>query len=92
MKAVYTIVGMQHRGSEALVASLPIGEPLQLIRDPFNDHDMNAIEVWARGQHVGFIKAIEAKLMADWMDKGGTVELAARYVNVGRWPQAEVTT
>ena len=55
MKAFYGLVGMKHRNAEALVASLPNGEPLTLIREPGNKYDANAVQVWARGQFIGYI-------------------------------------
>ena len=43
LKSLYALVGMKHRGTEALVASLRQGEPLTLIREPTNLYDQNAI-------------------------------------------------
>ena len=50
----YMINGMRYRGTEALAASLTDGEPVTLVRDANNKHDKNAVEMWARGTHVGF--------------------------------------
>jgi hypothetical protein len=67
-KALYALVGMKHRGTEALVASLPQGEPLTLIREPMNCFDPNAVQVWARDTHVGYIAAKQVKPLALAMD------------------------
>lgn len=55
MKTSYAIVGLKHWHAEALVRSLSVDELLDLIREPDNSHDKNAIQVWARGQQVGYI-------------------------------------
>src|SRR5579872_505424 len=55
MKAIYTLVGMQHRDAESLVKSLPAGEALLLIREPTNAIDPHAVQVWARGVAVGYV-------------------------------------
>jgi hypothetical protein len=91
-KSIYSIVGMKHRGTETFVRSLPSGEAIDLIRDPTNEHDKNAVQVWARGQHVGFIKATEAVQLAKWIDVndirrrfGVSGKLVAR-----QWPEVEI--
>lgn len=90
MKAIYTIVGMKHRpGAERLVASMKTGEPLRLVRDPFNTHDRNAVEVWASGVHIGFVKGSEVAVLAARMDRAGC-DLEGRFVTENRWPAVEV--
>ena len=92
MKSLVALVGMKHRGTEALVSSLPRGEPLTLIREPDNPHDPNAVQVWARGQHVGFIKGSQVRPIAMAMDAkmanrspasdGGIVPLGFDYLGM----------
>lgn len=106
MKALYALVGMKHRGTEALVVTLPAGEPLALIREPTNEHDPNAVQVWARDVHLGFVKGTQARALAAKMDgpsrvlSGCAVRAAiqqeparwtGRLVAGGdRWPMIEV--
>jgi hypothetical protein len=100
VKSLYALVGMKHRGTEALVASLPQGEPLELIREQTNPHDANAVQVWARGQHVGYVRANQVLPLArrlDGMiaatDSASTfrTRLPAKLaVDGGRWPMVEV--
>lgn len=91
MKGTYALVGMQHRGSEALVASLPVGEPLVLIREPINLYDRNAIQVWARTVHVGFIPTKQNKDLARKMDAAGLRQIPAKLTTSGdRCPLIEV--
>jgi hypothetical protein len=69
-KSLVALVGTKFRGPEmvALLASLPNGEPLTLVRDPANEYDPNAIKVFAREQHIGFVKGSQAKALAAFMD------------------------
>lgn len=99
MKGLYAIVGMNHRQSEQFVAALPAGEPLTLIREPTNQYDPNAIQVWARDRHVGYVKATQARTLARHIDANGTPPLdaiagfsidAKICVTADRWPMAEV--
>jgi uncharacterized protein YcbX len=67
----YAIVGMKHRGAEALVASLPPDEPLTLVREADNKFDPNAVQVWARGRHVGYIPKTQNAVLARFIDENG---------------------
>lgn len=99
-KSLYALVGMKHRGTEALVASLPQGEPLTLIREPTNPYDHNAVQVWAREQHIGFVKSTQVRPLAMAMDRaiemqrlsrgGGGVMPAKLSIDGGHWPMVEV--
>jgi len=103
--STYPIVGMKHRGAEEFLRSLPHREPVVLRRAPDNPHDPNAVEVWARGRHVGFLKAADAFKVARMIDQGQigaplamdgacNVEgVGVRGSLVGRsWPCVEITT
>ncbi len=93
MKSLYAMVGMRFRDAEEFVASLPDREPLLLLRQPNNPHDANAVAVWARGRHVGFIPTKENAALASRMDDIGReradFKLEAKLV-AGQWPQIEV--
>ncbi len=92
-KTVYAIVGMKHRGTEALVSSLPVGEPLLLVREASNQFDPNAVQVWARGQHVAYLKATQVRSLAMAMDTSEIAKKDAKLaIDGGRWPMAEVDT
>lgn len=76
---LYALVGMKHRGAEALVASLPADEPLILVREPDNKFDRNAIQVWAQGKHVGFISKDQNKVLAGFIDAHGADNLTMAF-------------
>lgn len=79
----YSIVGMNHQGTEAIVAELKPGTAVTLVREPDNKFDAFAVAVWVAGVHVGYIpkshnKPLAAKIDADGeltaimgMDEGG---------------------
>ena len=90
MKSIYTIVGMKHRGTEKLVASMNVGEPLILIREPTNQHDPNAVQVWGRHTHLGYVKGTEAVALAFAMDATLVQSKLAIFAIGDRWPAAEV--
>lgn len=83
------IVGMFHLDTAEFVQSLPAGEPITLIRDPGNEFDPCAIQVWAKKRHVGFVKAHEARQLAAKMDAVGKVKLTGAFVP-GRLPEVEI--
>jgi len=93
MKIIYTMVGMQHRDSEQLVAAMQRGTGLELRRAPDNPHDPNAVEVWYAGRHIAFIKRIEAIELAMRMDRNGLTSINGIFTTGGdRWPQVEIDT
>lgn len=66
----FPVVGVKYRGKEAQEAfrQAQPGEPVELVRDPGNPHDPNAIKVVYRGLHVGFVPARLARSLAKTMD------------------------
>ena len=64
----------------AFVASR-IGDRVDLIRDPHNLSDKNAIEVWILNRHVGFIDRNRAKIAAKTLPS--EMPICARLVD--RW-------
>ena len=65
----FALVGMKHRGAESLVHNLPEGEYVDLVREPDNRFDRFAVQVWARGRHVGYIAATQVRPVALAMDE-----------------------
>lgn len=107
MLSLIALVGTKFRGADIirLVASLPNGEPLTLIREHGNEFDPNAVQVWARGQHVGYLKGSQNKSIAMAMDRaqklaevhdnvvsisGHVTTPAVLRVTADRWPMVEI--
>jgi hypothetical protein len=68
----YSIVGMNHRKSEAFVAALKPGVEVTLAREPDNKFDKNAVMVWIDGVHVGYIPKNQNAALAAMIDAKGT--------------------
>lgn len=91
MKAIYTLVGTSHRGTREHVAAMKPGSPLLLRREPNNQHDVNAVQVWDGETHVGYVKAIESGDLARRMDaETGGRDWPAILARAGHQPQIEV--
>ena len=60
-----TVAGVSYR--QNAISRCSEGQAVQLIRDPSNEHDQNAIEVHA-GEHIGFISKDEAETLALYLD------------------------
>lgn len=102
MKTLYTLVGMKHRGTEKIVADLPAGYPLLLIREPDNKFDPNAVQVWANDRHVAYVKATEVRPLCQILDDetwhqcsrntGRPCINGVFAVTADRWPMVEIAT
>lgn len=107
MKAMYGIVGTKFRPREAqdLFARLPSGAPLLLRREPTNEHDPFAVQVWAVEPKtrdailVGYVKGTQNRGIAMAMDRErakhptlhGIWQVAGKLaVDGGKWPLVEV--
>lgn len=96
-KTLVALVGTKFRGEDmvALLASLPHGEPLTLVREATNKFDPAAVQVWARGQHLGFIKSTQVRPIAARMDRRLAMDSAAAFsgtlsIKGGEQPMVEV--
>lgn len=67
----YSIVGMQHCKSEAVVAALVAGASVTLVREPTNKFDRNTVMVWVDGIHVGYIPKATNWALATKIDQKG---------------------
>lgn len=94
MKTLVALVGMKHRGSERIVAAMKDGDPVTLIREPDNPYDPMAVQVWAAGMHVGYLKGTQVRPVAIAMDRSAASARAAPVatyrVTADRWPMIEI--
>jgi len=67
---VATVAGAHHRPDALDAAPAGPGAPLELRRDPGNEHDPNAIEVLAGGVVIGFVPRDLAGALAMEIDAG----------------------
>lgn len=71
MSNTLRIAGFSHRQAELSQLSLFDTHQAQLIRDPQNPFDANAIKVLVDDLHIGFVPAKQAAIMAPRMDEAG---------------------
>lgn len=68
---------------QSLLADLYDGCDLELVREPDNRYDSNAIKVYAVGDHIGYINADLAKDLASKMDSGISIEASIDEITGG---------
>ncbi len=68
------LAGFQYHRAAAIWPFLRVGEPLLLRREPSNPHDRNAIAVWFKNEHLGYIPRRENRTLAMLMDQGQRLE------------------
>jgi len=64
------LAGFQHHRGEGVWPFLNLGVELELRREPYNPYDRQAIAVWFKNEHLGYIPRRHNRLLADLMDRG----------------------
>jgi len=68
------LAGYQYHRAAGIWPFLRVGETLSLRREPANPHDANAIAVWFKNEHLGYVPRRENKTLAQMMDRGERLE------------------
>lgn len=68
------LAGFRYYAGEALWQEMREGDRLNLIREPDNTHDANAVRVEWRGQKLGYLPRAENAAVAAAMDAGEAVD------------------
>lgn len=68
----YSIVGMNWRKTEDIVAALKVGTPVVLVREPKNPVDPRAVAVYAEGILVGYVPKKQNAALAQFIDQMGS--------------------
>ncbi|MEN8175163.1 MAG: HIRAN domain-containing protein [Pseudomonadota bacterium] len=74
------LAGFQYHRAEAVWPFLREGEPLQLVREAANPHDLNAVAVYFRNEKLGYVPRRENTAVAQMLDRGQ--KLDARIVRL----------
>ncbi len=66
------VVGIKHRPREALdaVRQMKAGDRVRLVREPDNQYDRNAVQVWFLAVHIGYVPKVANPRIAAAMDAG----------------------
>ena len=67
------LAGFQYYEGKGLWDMMHIGDTLQLVREPQNKHDANAVRVEWRGEMLGYVPRRENSDVARQMDHGAPV-------------------
>ena len=68
------LAGYQYHRASGVWSFLRVGEVLRLHREPANPHDPNAIAVWYKNEHLGYVPRRENRTLAQLMDRGERLE------------------
>jgi hypothetical protein len=71
----FKIVGVTFPNSngssrQEIISKINLLSTVELVREPHNEYDPNAIAVYVEGEQVGFLSSEEAVSMASLMDSG----------------------
>jgi hypothetical protein len=64
------LAGAQYYAVDTLWPRMQVGDALDLVREPHNRHDRNAIRVEWRGHKLGYVPRRENRAVATAMDRG----------------------
>ena len=78
------LAGFRYHAAAQLWDSLRVGDPLELVREPANTHDANAVSVSWRGAKLGYVPRRENGALAWALDRGQP--LRARISRLTRHP------
>lgn len=72
----FKVVGTYFRGKETqeIVKTIPPGEPLELVPEPENPHDSNAIKIFWNNIHIGYVDKEKTNIFHTALDLKQTFE------------------
>lgn len=68
------VAGFPFYEGEWVWSSLAVGAPLNLIREPENEHDSNAVAVYFRSKQLGYVPRAENTVISQMLDRGEHLE------------------
>jgi hypothetical protein len=86
--AVTFVAGFQHYDGPEAESLLEVGMPLQLNREPHNQYDKNAVEIWTGDAKLGYVPRSENNDIASLMDKGVGVEAFVLELDPSAFPNS----
>lgn len=74
----FNLAGLSFRPASAkkVFGELEPGDEVDLIREPDNRYDHNAIQIYFRGEHIGYVAAVTAITLAPILDERGGSDVA----------------
>lgn len=68
------VAGFRHYDGREAWPALKVGDRLELMREPDNPHDANAVRVHWRGRMLGYVPRRDNAAVARLMDRGAALE------------------
>lgn len=84
------LAGFRYHQAPALFGELRVGDALELVREPENAHDANAVRVDWRGHPLGYVPRRENAALAWAMDGGEPVSARISQLRTHRNPRRRV--
>jgi hypothetical protein len=67
------LAGFRHHEAASVWSEMHVGDALDLVREPANAHDANAVRVEWRGRMLGYVPRAQNQALAWAMDRGEPV-------------------
>lgn len=80
------IAGFRYYRGEKVWRRLSVGEPLHMVREPENPHDKRAVEVYWRGEKLGYVPRADNAVIAQLMDRSVPLEAGISRLKEGDDP------
>jgi hypothetical protein len=84
------LAGFRYHEAAAVWQALAVGDRLDLVREPANPHDANAVRVEWRGRKLGYVPRAENAALAWAMDRGEPVSARVSALREHRNPRRRV--
>jgi len=84
------LAGFRYHEAPALFAELRTGDTLDLVREPDNPHDANAVRVDWRGRSLGYVPRRENGALAWAMDRGEALTARISALRTHRKPSRRI--
>lgn len=84
------LAGYRYAEAAQVWPELRVGDPLDLVREPDNPHDRNAVRVDWRGRKLGYVPRAENEALAWAMDRGEKVSARISRLQAHRNPRMRI--
>ena len=84
------LAGFRYHDAAAVWKELAVGDRLDLVREPANPHDANAVRVEWRGRKLGYVPRAENAALAWAMDRGERVAARISALREHRNPRLRI--
>ena len=80
------LAGFRYYEGKRLWSEMKVGDALQLVREPENSYDPNAVRVEWRGEKLGYVPRADNAALARFMDRGSKAEARITRLKKSRNP------